>query len=279
MNRSARCGRWRRPCPQPRKKTAAAVQREVTREVDQLLRVVFNARRKTGRWDMEALELAVRSAMHQAGAAALNQLLQFPVPASDQRQIPCAGGRQAHYRELRSKMVRTAVGEVQASRPYYLCPDCHRGQFPADVELDIVNAEFSPGVRRMLALVGQEVPFDHGRQQVKLLADLEVNTKNVERTAEAIGEDIAVGEQAEIQRAKQLDLPIVLGKPIPILYVQMDATGIPVVKKETVGRQGKDGHPARHRDVKLGCVFTQKTWGFRRLRHPRPRFDDLRRRH
>ena len=209
---------------------------------------------------MEALELAVRSAMHQAGAAALNQLLQFPVPASDQRQIPCAGGRQAHYRELRSKMVLTAVGEVQASRPYYLCPDCHRGQFPADVELDIVNAEFSPGVRRMLALVGQEVPFDHGRQQVKLLADLEVNTKNVERTAEAIGEDIAVGEQAEIQRAKQLDLPIVLGKPIPILYVQMDATGIPVVKKETVGRQGKDGHPARHRDVKLGCVFTQKTW-------------------
>ena len=149
---------------------------------------------------------------------------------------------------------------MQASRPYYLCPDCHRGQFPADVELDIVNAEFSPGVRRMLALVGQQVPFDHGRQQIKLLADLEVTTKQVERTAEAIGEDIAVGEQAEIQRAKQLDLPIVLGKPIPILYVQMDATGIPVVKKETVGRQGKDGHPARHRDVKLGCVFTQTTW-------------------
>jgi hypothetical protein len=47
----------------------------------------------------------------------------------------------------------------------------------------------------------------------------------VERTAEAIGEDIAAGEQAEIQRAKQLDLPIVLGKPIPILYVEMDGTG------------------------------------------------------
>jgi hypothetical protein len=42
--------------------------------------------------------------------------------------------------------------------------------------------------------------------------------------------------------------------------VQIDATGIPVVKKETVGRQGKDGHPARHRDVKVGCVFTQTTW-------------------
>ena len=115
-------------------------------------------------------------------------------------------------------------------------------------------------MRRMQALVGQEVPFDQGRQQMKLLADLEVTTKSVERTAEAIGEDIATREQAEIQRAKQLDLPMVLGEPMPILYVEIDATGIPVVKKETVGRQGKDGHPARHRDVKLGCVFTQTTW-------------------
>jgi hypothetical protein len=224
------------------------------------LRVAFNARRKTGRWDLEALEMAVRSAMHRAGAAALTQLLQFPAPTAAQRDIPCACGRQAHYRELRSKLFLTAVGQAEASRPYYLCPDCHNGQFPADVELDIENTEFSPGVRRMLALVGQEAPFDHGRQQIELLAGLEVTTKNVERTAEAIGEDIALGERAEIQRAKQLDLPIVLGKPIPILCVEIDATGIPVVKKETVGRPGKDGHPARHRDAKLGCVFTQTTW-------------------
>jgi len=224
------------------------------------LRVAFNARRKTGRWDLEALEMAVRSAMHRAGAAALTQLLQFPAPAADQRNIPCTCGHQAHYRELRSKPFLTAVGQAETSRPYYLCPDCHHGQFPADVELDIVNTEFSPGVRRMQALVGQEAPFDHGRQQIQLLAGLEVTTKNVERTAEAIGQDIAVGEQAEMQRAKQLDLPIVLGKPIPILCIEIDATGIPVVKKETVGRPGKDGHPARHRDVKLGCVFTQTTW-------------------
>jgi hypothetical protein len=32
------------------------------------------------------------------------------------------------------------------------------GQFPADVELDIENAELSPGVRRMLAMVGLEGP-------------------------------------------------------------------------------------------------------------------------
>jgi len=223
--------------------------------------VIFNGRRKTGCLDLEAIEIVVRSAMHQAGAAALTELLQFEVPAADQRTLPCPCGQQAHYRELRSKPAFTAVGKVGLSRPYYLCPNCHNGQFPADVELDIEHTEFSPGVRRMLATVGQAAPFDHGRQQMKLLADLEVTTKAVERTAEAIGEDIAARQQQEIDRAMQLDLPMVVGESVPILYVQMDGTGVPVVRKETEGRTGKkEGEPAHTREVKLGCVFTQTRW-------------------
>jgi hypothetical protein len=205
--------------------------------------------------------MMMRSAAHRAGAAGLTQWLQFPVPAADQRTLPCPCGRTAHYRELRSKSVLTAVGPVEVSRPYYLCSHCHTGQFPADIELDIEGTELSPGVRRMQAVVGQEAPFDHGRQQMKLLADLEVTTKSVERTAEAIGENIATREQEEIQRAVQLDLPMVMGEAVPILYVQMDGTGIPVVKKETAGRQGKtEGQPSHTREVKLGCVFTQTAW-------------------
>jgi hypothetical protein len=205
--------------------------------------------------------MALRSAMHHAGATALSELLQFPIPAAEQRSIPCSCGHQASYLELRSKPLLTAVGEVTVSRPYYLCAHCHHGQFPADVELDIENTECSPGVRRMKAVVGQEAPFDHGRKQLKLLADLEVTTKAIERTAEAIGEDIAARQQVEIQRAMQLDLPIIVGEPIPVLYAQVDGTGVPVVKKETVGRQGKtEGQPAHTREAKLGCVFTQTTW-------------------
>jgi hypothetical protein len=225
------------------------------------LRVIFNGRHKTGWLDLEAVELAVRSAMHHAGAAALTELLRFPTPAADQRAIPCACGHQAHYRELRSKPVLTAVGPVEVLRPYYLCSHCHAGQCPADAELDIQDTEISPGVRRMQAIVGQQAPFEHGRQQMKLLANLEVTTKAVERTAEAVGEDIAARERQEIQRAVQLDLPIVVGEPIPILYVELDGTGVPVVKKETVGRQGKtEGQPAHTREAKLGCVFTQTAW-------------------
>jgi Uncharacterised protein family (UPF0236) len=243
------------------KKTAAAIHEEVILEIDRLLHVLFHGRRKTGHVDLEASEMMMRAAMHRVGAAGITQLLQFSVPPDEQRTVPCSCGHTAHYLELRSKPVLTAVGKVEVSRPYYLCRHCHIGQFPADVELDIEDTEFSPGVRRMQAVVGQDAPFEHGRQQMKLLAGLEVTTKAVERTAEVVGADIAAGEQREIRRAVQLDLPVVIGEPIPILYVQMDGTGVPVVKKETEGRKGKtDGQPAHTREAKLGCVFTQTTW-------------------
>ena len=189
----------------------------MAREVDQLLRVIFKERQQTGRLDLEAIEMAMRSVLHQAGAAALTELLQFPAPATGPRTRACSCGHPAHYQELRSKLVLTVVGQVEVSRPYYLCSRCSTGQFPADVELDIENTEFSPGVRRMQAVVGQEAPFDQGRQQMKRLADLEVTSKSVERTAEAVGADIARREQAQMDRALLLDLPVVLGKPIPVL--------------------------------------------------------------
>ena len=231
----------------------------MAREVDRFLCIVFSGRRKSGHLDLEAVETAVRAAMPRAGSAALTELLQFAAPtAKEERAIACACGQRAQYRELRSKPVLTVVGQARVLRPCYLCPHCHRGQFPADVELDIENTEFSPGVRRMHALVGQEAPFDRGREQMKVLAGLEVTARSVERTAEAIGEDIAQRVQEEMQKAIQLDLPVVAGKPIPVLHIEMDGTGVPVVKKDTVGRQGKtDGQPAHTREVKLGCVFTQ----------------------
>jgi hypothetical protein len=64
-------------------------------------------------------------------------------------------------------------------------------------------------------------------------------------------------EQAYIRSGVQLELPMPLGLAHPLIYVEIDATGIPVVQKETLGRVGKvDGQPAHTREVKLGCVFT-----------------------
>jgi hypothetical protein len=62
------------------KKTAAAVHHEVTREIDTLLPRIFAERRKTGDLDIEAVELALRTALHAAGAAGLTELLRESGP-------------------------------------------------------------------------------------------------------------------------------------------------------------------------------------------------------
>ena len=202
--------------------------------------------------------MATRAAMHQAGAVVLSQLLstsEAAVPA-----MPCDCGHSAQYHDTRPKQLLTAVGGVRFQRAYYTCPHCHHGQSPRDRELDVVGTECSPGVRRMLATVGSETSFERGREQLQLLAGLEVTTKAVERHAEAIGRDIGAREQVEIQRAKQLELPEVCAPSVPVLYIEMDGTGAPVVAAETEGRRGKvKGRPARTREVKLACVFTQTT--------------------
>jgi hypothetical protein len=202
--------------------------------------------------------MAIRSTVHETGAAAITELLRFDPPDRDHRAIPCACGHTAKYEGMRSRLVLTAVGWARIDQPYYLCPACDGGQFPADEQLDIDKTDFSPGVRRMLAAVGSEAPFAQGRQQLKLLADLEVTTKAVERTAESIGADIEARQQQDIQRGKQLRLAAIAGPPIPHMYMQMDGTQVFVVKSETEGRAGRiPGQPARTRECKLGCVFTQ----------------------
>ena len=202
----------------------------------------------------------MRSAMHQAGASALAQLLRYDPPDADHRTIPCPCGHLAHFKELRSKTVLTVLGPVELRRPYYLCIDCSKGQYPADTELGIAGLESSPGVRRMEAVVGSEMPFAPGCEPMKLLAGLDVTAKAIERAAEAIGAEITQRDQQEIGRAKQLVLPVVSKQNIPKMYVLMDGVQVPVVAAETEGRTGRiEGQRARTRECKLGSVFTQTT--------------------
>jgi hypothetical protein len=81
--------------------------------VNQLLGRIFAQRRNSGGTDLEAIESALRVALHQAGASTLSELLQFEAPPPDQRQLPCACGHQARYQELRSRPVLTVVGWVR----------------------------------------------------------------------------------------------------------------------------------------------------------------------
>ena len=202
--------------------------------------------------------MALRAAMHRAGAAALTELLRTTAPV--EMTVTCRCGHPARYHQMRPKQLLTVLGRLEIERAYYVCSHCHQGQIPRDRELDVEGTQCSPGVRRMMALVGSESSFEQSREQLELFAGIEVTAKAVERQAEGIGADIAAREHEEIRRAKQLELPEVCTPAVPILYLEMDGTGVPVVKVETEGRAGKiEGVPAHTREVKLGCVFTQTT--------------------
>jgi len=218
--------------------------------------VVFAGTRKRGHFDLEAIEMATRTAAHQLGARVLEKLLS--APAEFEREVPCPCGQKARFHQMRPKRLLTIVGPITIQRPYYVCPACANGQSPRDAELDVPGTAYSPGVRRMMAVVGGEMSFEKGRAQLELLAGLEVTTKAVERQAEAIGVAMAQKEQAKVDGVLQLELPQILGSAVPILYLEMDGTQVPIVRRELEGRAGRvEGQPARTREAKLGCSFTQ----------------------
>jgi len=98
--------------------------------------------------------MALRAAMHRAGAAALTELLRTTAPV--EMAVSCRCGNPARYHQMRPKQLLTVLGRLEIERAYYRCPHCHQGQSPRYGELDVEGTECSPGVRRMMALVGSE---------------------------------------------------------------------------------------------------------------------------
>jgi hypothetical protein len=108
----------------------------------------------------------------------------------------------------------------------------------------------------MMSKVGAYRPFALGQEDLEDLAGIRVSAKGVERVLEGVGGEMEAFYRAQGEAAgSEKIVPI---KPIARMYICMDGTGVPVVKKETVGRPGKgeDGQ-AKTREAKLVCVFTQ----------------------
>jgi len=217
--------------------------------------VIVSARRKLGSFDLEALEEATRAALQRAGARLLEELL---AETEDASAAPlCSCGAALRCEGPRPKRLVSLLGSVRLQRLYYHCRQCWRGAVPFDRALDIEGTQYSPGVRRLLAVVGGETSFVRGRALLEELAGIAVSVKAVERQAQAVGSDLAARAESERLQAALRGFPPQTGAPIPTFYIEMDGTGIPVTAAAAAGRTGKDGAAARTREVKLGCVFTQ----------------------
>ena len=218
---------------------------EVAEEIEVLL-----GPSAAGALDFEALEMAARR--HALGLAARLVEQRLNADTSDQvaPALDCSCGQCARFAGRRPKSFRTALGEMRLHRAYYHCDACGHGFFPRDRSLGLEGRSLSPAVVRMVGIVGALVSFEEGSFLVRELAGLPVETKQVERTAEALGEEIAHDERHGVEP----DLP---EETAPTLYLGLDGTGIPMRPSELLDRRGKqpDGS-AKTREVKLCIVWS-----------------------
>ncbi len=214
----------------------------------------------TKRFDMEAVEMALRDAIHAAGARILETLLAEIGCGRREEPVICSCGCVMHSLGCKSKTILTILGEVVFTRSRYVCDACGGVRYPGDEELDVVGTTRSPGLRRMMSRSGSKETFKEGREDLKVYAGIEVSAKDMERVSEGVGAEIE--EWGKRERAEALAREVFgrAVKTIPKMYVEYDGTGVPMTREELKGRKGKqsDG-TARTREAKLGCVFTQTT--------------------
>lgn len=201
--------------------------------------------------------MAIRAAMHQMGGVLLEKLLNSDGGGYRGAHLDCGHGHTAEFVGYRSKQILTVLSSAEVQRAYYHCPGCQSGLVPKDQELDVVGSSYSPGVRRMMGRVGAKEPFEQGRGDLEELAGVRVQTKQVERISAQLGAQIETFCQHEREAILSGKLAPLL-PAVPILYIAIDGTGVPVVPRETEGRRGKDASgKAKTREAKIGCVFTQ----------------------
>lgn len=189
--------------------------------------------------------MSLRRQVLALAARALERFLNADTSDNAGPALPCRCGEPARYIGRRRKSVVSVLGTLVLKRAYYHCAACGEGFFPRDRRLGIEERSLSPGVARMVGLVGAETSFEEGSMLLRELAGVEVGAKRVERGAKRLGEELAAIEREDT--APELHRPVP-----PTLYAGIDGTGVPMRASEVAGRPGKqpDG-TARTREVKL----------------------------
>lgn len=147
-----------------------------------------------------------------------------------------------------TRTVCTSVGPIQLRRAYYR--GHHSGRYPLDEALGLYE-QYTPAVVQLMCWAGaMDSSFELASETLERFAGLKIPGRQVQRVVTAFG------KQAAVWMAKRERDPI--HKPIDVLNIQTDMTGIPARPEELRGVKGKqpDG-TAKTRQIKVGCVFTQ----------------------
>jgi hypothetical protein len=165
----------------------------------------------------------------------------------------------------RAKDIVGLVGVTKFSRGYYECRRCGAHTIPKDEVVGVSRTSFMPSVRAAVATLASEAPFEWASRVLDELTDVHISGKEVQRIAENAGFCIENGFQSVRNAILGGEDPPgnETAKKVEVMTIEMDGTGVPMVRRDIAGRKGKqkDGS-SKTREAKIGCVFTQSAIDF-----------------
>jgi len=144
-------------------------------------------------------------------------------------------------------------GSFSIQRDYYYHEARQLGHYPTDAALGLQAGGRTPALARLVCLEGADQDsYQQAQEHLKETGGIDISARQIQRLVQQVGAAAQAWQERESLR------PLPQAKPVPILYVSGDATGVPMRKEELQGRKGKqpDG-TAKTRSAYLGCVFTQ----------------------
>lgn len=194
--------------------------------------------------NLEAIELGLREALLKDGRRLLEGLLDsssLNIPDNTSRP-----GEKCHSQ--RALQVESIFGVIHLRRNYFYDEGTQQGRAPLDQALGLVHG-FSPALIRLASRAAAREGYEAASQDLLEIAGIAIDGRQIQRLANGAGPHI--GRQLEAG-------PVDDTTRVPILYVEVDGTGVPMVADELAGRKGKqpDG-TAKTREAKLGAFFTQ----------------------
>jgi len=190
-------------------------------------------------------EQTLRAAAQKDTAAVLETFLNHELP---QLLPPAKCRKNEQFHSWRQRQVVTLAGPITLRRAYYVSPQ--GGRCPLDEQLGL-HDQYTPAVAQLMCWAGAMEPsFEQASQTLQRFAGLNIPNRQIPRVIQHYAANAAAWMKNRTVPQRQ--------KPVPILNIQADMTGIPMRPEELQGIRGKqpDGS-AKTRQIKIGCVFTQ----------------------
>jgi hypothetical protein len=199
---------------------------------------------------VQELEVLVRAAVFKSTSSLIAFLLQNAADRIDASYQPKA---KEQFKGRVCSTIECIFGSFKLERAYYYHPGRKEGHYPADAALGLENGN-TPALARLVTLEGaDEGSYEKAELHLRETGGINFSARQIQRLVQHIGPDAQGWQQREALR------PLPDATAVPVLYVEADATGVPMRKEELEGRSGKqpDGS-AKRRMAYLGCVFTQQ---------------------